>query len=469
MRDETIISQPLATLIALYANDQAPLPDLNFEFARPIATAGSLDQADKHPIDGTIQLEGGRAVLSLQGQRVAETIGCVCLSDGSKFLPGEAVLEETGRSWSAAGLLTTTKFHFVDWSWRSVQSPVAWVGILSGVRFGRVGNLVVQGRWGKKFRALRLGGYAQWHFVRNSSGGRDSVVVVLCIDGPISERLLERDFLVLEFLFGRPLQMSTLVGLDANGRRVAAFGSCFGYRYREGVERAPVVPDTHQCAWMAAAFPLIVQALDQAEPQAVWGAITTYVDSTVGHLDGQYLFAQVGLEGLAYRIGEVRVPLVKSVEAWERWVKESKGVWASHARDERAVCDMHSKLKDVSGPTTSNLVRGLFGAWKLNVPEEALKEIRGRNTVAHTAMMNRGGESYDAERDTRRIRMIRVLLATMLLRYVGYDGPLNGWERDGRGGPIPAEWAGGTGALACVAADERFFAIEAGQVDDGFR
>lgn len=78
------------------------------------------------------------------------------------------------------------------------------------------------------------------------------------------------------------------------------------------------------------------------------------------------------------------------------------------------------------------------------VPEEALREIRGRNTVAHTGLMNKDGEDYVIERDVRRIRNIRTLLAAMLLRHVGYEGALNGWDLDDQGWPRRADWFGPT-------------------------
>jgi len=76
----------------------------------------------------------------------------------------------------------------------------------------------------------------------------------------------------------------------------------------------------------------------------------------------------------------------------------------------------------------------------MTVPDDGLLEIRGRNTVAHTGLMNKDGVDYDVDRDVRRTRIIRALLAGMILRHVGYEGPLNGWHLDEQGWPLRADW-----------------------------
>ena len=73
------------------------------------------------------------------------------------------------------------------------------------------------------------------------------------------------------------------------------------------------------------------------------------------------------------------------------------------------------------------------------VPDEGLREIHGRNPVAHELSMNRGGP-YDFERDLRRVRIIQVMLAAMLLRHVGYEGMLQGWDLNEAGWSTPADW-----------------------------
>lgn len=103
-------------------------------------------------------------------------------------------------------------------------------------------------------------------------------------------------------------------------------------------------------------------------------------------------------------------------------MKSTMDAWGDHARDHAARGDMHSKLKDVARPTTSSLTKDLFAAWSMTIPDEALREIRGRNTVAHTGLMNEDGVDYDIEREVRRTRIVRALLAGLVLRTSGTRG-----------------------------------------------
>jgi hypothetical protein len=190
---------------------------------------------------------------------------------------------------------------------------------------------------------------------------------------------------------------------------------------------------------MAVAFPLISQALDDPDPNPVTIAIGGYVDSTIGHIDGQYLFAQVALEAAAYRLTTDRKPLVKDEEAWKAWAKGQRCVLAEHAIDSSAVNSLAQKLRDAARPTTATLVKRRLEAMKLEVPKEALDEIRGRDVVAHTLSMT-GWNAYEPENEARRIRMIRTLLAGMILRHIGYEGALSGWDLDEDRGLKLAEW-----------------------------
>jgi hypothetical protein len=88
------------------------------------------------------------------------------------------------------------------------------------------------------------------------------------------------------------------------------------------------------------------------------------------------------------------------------------------------------------------------------VPDEGLDEIEGRNIVAHTLSLP-GGEPYDLEEGVRRVRIARTLLAAVVLREVGYEGALAGWDLDDRGWPITAAWFPPTKS-ATEAAQQRY-------------
>ena len=89
-------------------------------------------------------------------------------------------------------------------------------------------------------------------------------------------------------------------------------------------EGSPPLPDDRDHAWLAVAFPLIARALALPDPNPVTIATCGYVDSTVGHIDGQYLFAQVALEATAYRLTPDDKPVVKDITAWKAWAKAQR-------------------------------------------------------------------------------------------------------------------------------------------------
>jgi hypothetical protein len=301
--------------------------------------------------------------------------------------------------------------------------------------------LLINGHDYESYSSLRLEGNAAWHLVRKDAFGRRSQAVVIdTVGAPIEGSGLWHDFAALEFLLGSALRLDVLVGVDENNLPVAAYGPSFGYRYRSDANHDPPLPDEPDATWLALAFPLVAQALNDEPSNAVTIAVSAYVDSLVGHIDGQYLFAQLGLEALADRLTPDKPPLVVDESAWRAWVRSARPTWAAHARDEKSAGDMHTKLKDVARPTTSSMTRSLFQRWKIDVPDEGMTEIRGRNIVAHTGTMNEDGVDYDVERDPRRVRIIRTLVAAMVLRHVGYEGALAGWDFDNRRWRSKADW-----------------------------
>jgi hypothetical protein len=176
----------------------------------------------------------------------------------------------------------------------------------------------------ESYNSLRLEGNATWHLTRKGEFGSRTCLAIIDTKGvPVDRAKLWADFAALEFLFGTPLRLDLLVG-------VAAFGASFGYRYRPRMNRVPPLPEDLNAAWLAVAFPLVATALAKANeaPNAMTVAVTGYVDSTMGHLEGQYLFAQVTLEAVAERLTPNKKPVVKDVPAWEAWVKAQRPFFA---------------------------------------------------------------------------------------------------------------------------------------------
>ncbi|HVJ92668.1 MAG TPA: hypothetical protein VM580_22865, partial [Labilithrix sp.] len=326
-----------------------------------------------------------------------------------------------------------------EWRWETSEKPVAWLGVLQGART-EASNLHIRARGRSSYNALRLSGNATWYLANSGALGKSTRLAIVDTQGvEVHRATLWQDFAALEFLFGTPLRLARLIGVNEASEPVAAYGTSFGYRYRADSSREPPLPDDRDHAWIAVAFPLLVKALAEAEPNPTTIATCGYVDSTVGHIDGQYLFAQVALEAAAYRLTTNPKPVVNDVDAWKAWARSQRPALEGLAADPAAVNVLAVKLRDAYRPTTSRLVLRKFQEMSIEPPSEALDEIEGRNVVAHTLSMT-DGEPYEIERDLRRIRIVRSLLAGMILRHVGYSGALSGWDLDERRARKPADW-----------------------------
>jgi hypothetical protein len=99
-----------------------------------------------------------------------------------------------------------------------------------------------------------------------------------------------------------------------------------------------------------------------AERKATSIGICGFVDSTIGHIDGQYLFAQVALEAMVERLSSEKKPIVKNVAAWKAWTKSLRTNLAEHAVDDAALNILAGKLSEAAGPTTSRFTFGRANA-----------------------------------------------------------------------------------------------------------
>jgi len=434
----------LARLLSAYSHAGEKIPWLDFAAVKRV---NGLESKSGHAVRGAITIkDSGEALLSLDGHfhEREETSGNaleILLADGSVVTTTNAFLTREGTRIVVGDSATfTSEFELNEWQWATGRKPVAWVGALRGVEFHWAYNLFVDGHGKTSSSSLRLGGNATWHLTRKGAFGQRSCVALIDTMGaPIGPQQLWHDFSALEFLFGTPLRLNLLIGVDENNEAVAAYGASFGYRFRQDASREPPLPDERDAAWIAIAFPLVARALDNPTPNTAAIATCGYVDSTLGHIDGQYLFAQVALEAVADKLVPEKKAVVKDVDAWKAWVRSQRSSFAEHAADDAAVDVLAFKLREACRPTTSRLVEQLLGRSGLAVPAGALREIDGRNVVAHTLSMT-DGEPHDIERDVRRVRVIRTLLAATILRHVGYDGPIVGWDVDENGRRTHATW-----------------------------
>jgi hypothetical protein len=428
----------------MYAHGDAQIPTLHLAEVRQLRGITPTTRSLPH---GNVTIrDSGQAILCLDGhfmepQDDSEAVIEVELADGSIITTKDAYVthQETSLARGQPARLSTN-LELTEWQRSTGAEPVAWIGFLRGAEARRACNLCIRGNGKRSYNSLRLDAHAAWHLVRKGVFGRRTYVAIIDTKGaPVDRAHLWNDFAALEFLFGTPLRLDVLVGVDEKNEAVAAYGASFGYRFLPDANHEPPLPDERDATWMAVAFPLVARALREPEPNPATIATCGYVDSTNGHIDGQYLFAQVALESVAERLTTEKRPLVKDVGAWEAWVKSQRSLLAQHAVDAAAINVLALKLRDAAKPTSSRLVQQTLQQMGVVTPEDGLAEIDGRNVVAHTLSIT-DGKPYDFERDVRRVRIIRTLIAAMILRHVRYEGALVGWDLDERGWPLQAAW-----------------------------
>jgi hypothetical protein len=447
------IGQPLANIIARYSHAAAPLPQIEFDEVSNVEGVGK--------IRGALEVKGADLILVLPGYheqihsrdsiRIVLADGTTVDTQGSASVYTGSGMFEFPDGERIEGYIT--KFRLKRWHWSSEPRPVAWVGLLRGAPIKEFScNLAVRNHRWQGVTSIRLQGNAAWHFLRTSD--EESCLVIVDNQGIGDSQPLYEDFMALEFLFGTPLRLEGLVGVNATNEPVAAFGTDFGYRFQAGLGANPPVPFSRMnfadasssteerldICWMAAAMPKLVKAIAANDLTPTSAAIAAYVSSMNGFVDEQYLMAQIGLEGLASRIStpDDERKLVKDFAAWEKWVVSVKGDLKHHAIDQVTLQILVNKLKSSGRPTTSTLVKRVMSRLGVNAPEKGLDEIRGRSGVAHDLSMTRNKE-YD-QTVFERIRIVRCLLAALLLRHVGFTGMILGWEMNAEGWATPADW-----------------------------
>jgi hypothetical protein len=258
--ETTPIAAPVARVIAAYAHAGAAVPLLDFGpvrhiegVDRPPHKQSSLELSSSGEL--TLQITTAGPSVHVVPPRVE-----VLLDDGSVVSSEDAYVCGARTACSQERVETITRVEMCEWRWFCSDTPVAWVGFLRGAYYDRASNLRVRGFGKESLASLRLEGNLAWNLTRASAGKRPGCVVV--IDGADIDRAqLSDDFVALEFLFGTPLRLDMLVGVDDRNEPVAAVEVALGYRFGAHANREPPLPDARGPAWIALAFPAIVQAL----------------------------------------------------------------------------------------------------------------------------------------------------------------------------------------------------------------
>jgi hypothetical protein len=240
---------------------------------------------------------------------------------------------------------------------------------------------------------------------------------------------------------GGGLRLDYLIGVD--GSRGIAGAMSLGSLERPRTSYRPPVPHefTEAQAWMPEFFRLLASKFSNGGYEPLTIAITSYLDAESDHLDGAYLKAQVGLEAFAKRITtqESAEILVKNDTNWKRWVSTVEPDIKKHLIDPKSIDVIKGKIIGSMYAPSGDLARKAFETYGVSLPRDVRDEIKKRNYPAHGFLMNRSIE-YDIDKDFRRLEMIQTVLVALVSCYIGYSGPIYGYDTTDNGGRHLPDW-----------------------------
>lgn len=316
-----------------------------------------------------------------------------------------------------------------DWTWKTGCTPVAWVGRLGGSEI-RSGNLETGA--GTPWRGdglLLAGGGLRWQLwpARSAPAGSDasSVFVLDASAGDVDHGRILRQLGLLEFVLGSQLRLGQIIGVDEDGRAVAALGIGYDRTHRMARQRCPV-PHWRGLGWCREAlFQAVADHVEAAgDADFTYLLRQSYVESLGGNIDVMYLACQVALEAFAKsaRKPQANEDLAPK-KAWARWCKEQEPAVRSLAVDGSAADKLVGKLFQARKRPTTMAVIDFFEEHDRALPMEIVDELRLRNDVAHGLVMSQGVDRNLYE-DSRRLEVIQMVMVAALALHVGYRGPI---------------------------------------------
>ena len=332
------------------------------------------------------------------------------------------------------------------WNWITSRTPSLWIGRMRG-QLPSIGNLRLVERarsntWMVGSEGWRLDGHGDWYILPTASESEHSVLFVP--NGRIDREAVIHDILCMEFVFGTSLRLGHLIGVDESRRFAAAIST--GHLLRPiGVGRTPVPDSIEEVArTIPLLFRLVATKLHSEGLEPLILAISSYLDSIYDHLDGGYLKAQVGLEAFASRLvkkkGELVLDDATAYPEWRLWVKSLDSQIKAFVNRPDSVKIVKAKFTSAVRAPSSRNVESVLKRASITVPKECSDEIRKRNYPAHGLLMNHQLNQYDFSRDVRRLEMIQTLLAALVAVYVGYKGPIKGYNVDKHGARPSPDW-----------------------------
>jgi hypothetical protein len=450
--DELTVPDHVRPVLLALAEGWTPAP-MALQTVSSLHFAGVELSAD----EPCVSLERDRLVVTCRPSKATlEELLPLSLGGGTEgaLSDGTRVTASSLRRASKSALLT---LEFDSWQVLPDPVPAIWVGPVENaidIAFG--GNLVVE-----RVRSGRLRvGHAR-HFVFSGvytyylmqTGSRGDPAWQLVIDaggGAPDEETLQREFLVLQFAFGRQLRLAALVGIDGGQRTVASVSGA-GTRVNLSGESEPPVPidrnndDRIRESWTTVLFERIV-AVCAARPEA-WRpysmAFDSYLDAMSRHLDADYLRLHVALEAFAYwtlrLANEEERMIVKDKTAWKAWVKGHRSSILEHASAGFGE-NLYNRVMGVYRLSSGRVVPSVFQAHGLTLTEQMGLELAGRDTVVHQGLMAPEDDEDGLPLDER-VAILRTLLVALLAKTAGYSGAINGWEVGNKGYPVePDLW-----------------------------
>lgn len=342
---------------------------------------------------------------------------------------------------AALGAKADIRLH--HWVWTTPSTPSVWFGRMEG-QVPSAGNLSLVehkgGRTAMNRAGFRFSGSYVWYVLPQNAGAA-SVVAIDPGGVALDRELIFMDFHALQLTLGGGLKLDYLTGLDTSWNVVGAM-SLAGFERPGTRYRPPVAHESGEAwVWLPEFFRLVAQKLVTVGLEPLIIPITTYLDSQADHLDGAYLKAQVGLEAFSKRIVSEGSPesLVNDVTVWKEWVDTLEAAIASQLRDQKQIGVVMSKFKSAMYAPSGDMVRRALGMGNVDPPSEVLNEIKKRNYPAHGFFMNKTIE-HDIDEDARRLEMIQTVTAALIASYVGYRGPIHGYDVANDGGRLPPAW-----------------------------
>lgn len=444
----------LAPILVALARDWTPEP---LHLGR--VEALRHDNRDLTALEPLVELRDDNFVVTFGGGEFRANLDALLPIKLDVEVRGECVggLTFSAKAFSRASMSNESLTLETD-DWLAVvgEPPSIWIGRIDGTLgvYGG-GNLIVERRTDDR---VKFGSSGHFHF-RGSytyylirTGDRTERTWYLVVDtgaGAPDIELLAADFLLLQFVFGRTFCVPAFLGINGLQQTVASLNGT-GERRTLHTHSFPPVPiernnteRIHGC-WVSLIFERI-SGLWSVNP--IWRppfylALKSYLDAMTLHVDADYLRLHIALEAFAYWVlrtnGQSEQTVVKSKSEWKKWVKQHEP--AIRALATSGFEDMlYNGVLGAYRHPSGRVVANAFLNYGTPLSPEMTAELTERGTIVHQGLMSPQG--YDADRELRRIAIVRTMLVALLARVSGYGGSINGWDTGDQGYSLePVDW-----------------------------